>query len=230
MIKYVTYYRVSTDKQGKSGLGLEAQRAQVAAFIAARPGQVVGDFQEVETGKNDRRPQLIEALRMAKESGATLLIAKIDRLSRNAGFIFNLKDSGVDFVAVDMPDANTLTVGIMALLAQQEREMISSRTKAALQAKKAQGAKLGAALVGCNFTPAGRKKSAQVRKEDGIRKTETVRSIAQDLRDEGRTLREIADRLNRYDLKAPRGGSWGPKQISRIVSAYAYASTSLLGQ
>jgi DNA invertase Pin-like site-specific DNA recombinase len=217
MTNYVTYYRVSTDKQGKSGLGLEAQRAQVAGFIAARPGQVIGDFQEIETGKNDRRPQLSAALKQAKDSGATLLIAKIDRLSRNAGFIFNLKDSGVDFVAVDMPDANTLTVGIMALLAQQEREMISSRTKAALQAKKAQGARLGAALVGCNFTAAGRRKSALVRRAEGLRRTETARSIAKDLRGEGRTLAEIAERLNKYELKAPRGGLWGAKQVSRIL-------------
>jgi len=217
-MNYVTYFRVSTDAQGRSGLGLEAQRAQVASFIASRPGQVIGDYQEIETGKNDRRPQLGAALKQAKDSGATLLIAKIDRLSRNAGFIFNLKDSGVDFVAVDMPDANTLTVGIMALLAQQEREMISSRTKAALQAKKAQGAKLGAALVGCNFTAAGRRKSAQIRRADGLQRTETARSIAKDLRGEGRTLAHIADRLNKYELRAARGGFWGAKQVSRILS------------
>ena len=217
-MKYVTYFRVSTDKQGKSGLGLEAQRAQVSHFMTGRPGEVVGAFEEVETGKNDRRPQLAAAMKLAKEAGATLLIAKLDRLSRNAGFIFNLKDSGVDFVAVDMPDANTLTVGIMALLAQQEREMISSRTKAALRAKKAQGAKLGAALVGCNFTDAGRVKSARNRRVDGMKKTETARNIAQDLRGEGRTLEQIADRLNRYDMRAPRGGLWGAKQVARMLT------------
>lgn len=220
-MQYVTYYRVSTDKQGKSGLGLEAQRDQVARFIESRPGATIGDFQEIETGKNDRRPQLAAALRLAKESGATLLIAKIDRLSRNAGFIFNLKDSGVDFIAADMPDANTLTVGIMALLAQQEREMISSRTKAALQAKKAHGAKLGAALVGCNFTDSGRIKSASVRQAESRARVAQAVSIASDLKREGKSLRAIADRLNRYGVTAPRGGRWIAKQVSRVLSSAA---------
>lgn len=133
-MKYVAYYRVSTQKQGKSGLGLDAQRKAVADFM--RSGELVGEFQEVESGKNDRRPMLAKAIEMAKDSGATLLIAKLDRLSRKASFIFALKDSGVPFIACDMPEANTLTIGIMAVMAEHEREMTSARTKAAAQIRK----------------------------------------------------------------------------------------------
>jgi len=139
---YVPYYRVSTARQGQSGLGLEAQQAAVRAFVAD-PAQLLGDFVEVESGKKNQRPQLLAAIAAARAAGATLLIAKLDRLSRNAGFIFALRDSGVNFVCCDMPDANTLTVGLFAVIAQHEREMISKRTIDALTAKKARGAVLG---------------------------------------------------------------------------------------
>ena len=150
MKSYVAYLRVSTQKQGQSGLGLAAQRAAVQAFPPV--ARLVAEFVEVESGKKNERPQLAAALALAKATGATLLIAKLDRLSRNAGFIFQLRDAGVDFVCCDMPDANTLTVGIFAVLAQHERELISQRTKAALAAKKAQGAQLG---TPANLTPRG---------------------------------------------------------------------------
>jgi DNA invertase Pin-like site-specific DNA recombinase len=139
---YVPYYRVSTARQGQSGLGLEAQRAAVAAFVADS-AQLLGEFVEIESGKKNQRPQLLAAIAAARAAGATLLIAKLDRLSRNAGFIFALRDSGVAFVCCDMPDANTLTVGLFAVIAQHEREMISKRTIDALTAKKARGAVLG---------------------------------------------------------------------------------------
>lgn len=138
--RYVAYYRVSTKRQGDSGLGLKSQRSAVANFVK---GNIVAEFTEIESGKNDQRVELARAIDKAKHERATLVIAKLDRLSRNAGFIFALKDSGVDFQCVDMPDANTLTIGIFATLAQHERELISTRTKAALQAKIAQGAVLG---------------------------------------------------------------------------------------
>ena len=128
--KYVAYYRVSTAKQGASGLGLEAQQYAVATFL--KGGTIAGEYVEVESGKKNNRPQLLAAIAHARKLKATLVIAKLDRLSRNAAFIFTLKDSGVDFVCADMPDANTLTIGIFAVLAQHERELISSRTKAAL--------------------------------------------------------------------------------------------------
>ncbi|WP_317128928.1 recombinase family protein [Hymenobacter metallicola] len=157
--KYIPYYRVSTQKQGASGLGLEAQQAAVQSFVTSA-GHVVGEFVEVESGKKNQRPQLAAAIAAARQHGAVLLIAKLDRLSRNAGFIFALRDSGVEFVCCDMPDANTLTVGLFAVIAQHERETIAKRTKDALAAKKARGAQLG---TPANLTPAAIEKSRHVR-------------------------------------------------------------------
>src|SRR5688572_20704691 len=138
---YTAYYRVSTSEQGQSGLGLAAQRQAVERFVNCSDC-IVAEYVEVESGKKDMRPQLAAAIAKAKATGSTLIISKLDRLSRNAAFIFTLRDSGVDFIAADMPEANTLTIGIFAVMAQHEREAISSRTKAALAAKKAQGHKL----------------------------------------------------------------------------------------
>ena len=152
MIDYIAYYRVSTQQQGRSGLGLEAQQQAVRSFL--KDGQPLqAEFTEVESGKRDTRPQLTAAITQAQRIGATLLIAKLDRLSRNASFIFALRDSGVKFVAADMPDANHLTVGILAVIADHERQAISDRTKAALSALKARGVQLGSPQ---NLTPAAR--------------------------------------------------------------------------
>ena len=142
--KFVAYLRVSTDKQGRSGPGMEAQREAVDTHIAATGGNLVSVFIEVESGKkgSDERPKLAAALHMAKVTGSKLLIAKLDRLSRNVAFIAKLQESRVQFVCADMPDATELTVHILAAIAQHERSMISSRTKAALQPAKARGAKL----------------------------------------------------------------------------------------
>jgi DNA invertase Pin-like site-specific DNA recombinase len=131
--KYVAYYRVSTDRQGKSGLGLDAQRQAVRQFIDRRRGKIATpEFVEVESDKNNARSELTKVIERCRLTGAALAVAKLDRLSRNAVFLLTLRDSGVEFVAVDMPEANTLTVGIMAVMAQHEREAISARTKAAL--------------------------------------------------------------------------------------------------
>lgn len=135
----VDYYRVSTRAQGDSGLGLEAQRAAVAGFVK---GVIMAEFTEVESGKNNQRVQLATVIDRSKKEGAVLMIAKLDRLSRNASFIFTLRDSGVNFQCVDIPDANTVIVGIFPTLAQHERELISQRTKAALAAKRNQGIEL----------------------------------------------------------------------------------------
>lgn len=143
MKKIVCYLRVSTSRQGSSGLGLEAQHQAVEHYAASLLASITATFTEIETGKLNTRPQLIQALHLAKVTGATLVIAKLDRLSRNAAFLMTLQDAGVRFIAADLPQANNLTIGIMALVAQQEAEAISKRTKDALQAAKRRGTILG---------------------------------------------------------------------------------------
>ena len=142
--RFVAYYRVSTARQGRSGLGLEAQREAVRAFMGGSTRELAEAFTEIESGKHDDdRPQLARALDACRLTGAVLVIAKLDRLSRDAHFLLGLEKAGVEFVAADMPNANRLTVRLMAVIAQEEREMISARTKAALAAAKARGTKLG---------------------------------------------------------------------------------------
>ncbi len=141
-MNYIAYYRVSTKKQGQSGLGLDAQKSTAQSFLKEGDA-IIKEFTEIESGKKNQRQQLDEAIKFARNSKSTLLVAKLDRLSRNVSFIFALRDSGVDFVCADIPDANTLTIGIFATIAQHEREIISRRTKDALNAKKAQGYQLG---------------------------------------------------------------------------------------
>jgi DNA invertase Pin-like site-specific DNA recombinase len=140
--RYIAYFRVSTDRQGKSGLGLDAQQQAVRDFLAGR-GELLNAFTEIESGRRNDRPQLAAALAACKKHKAALLIAKLDRLARNVFFISGLMESGVEFIAVDMPEANRLTIHILAAVAEHEREMISQRTKAALHAAKARGTKLG---------------------------------------------------------------------------------------
>src|ERR1700693_2553841 len=141
--KFVSYLRVSTDKQGHSGLRIEAQRKAVDDYLNGGRWTLLKEYVEIESGKRNDRPQLLAALAHAKATGATIVIAKLDRLARNVAFISNLMESGVEFVAVDMPLANRLTVHILAAVAEHERELISQRTKAALAAAKARGTKLG---------------------------------------------------------------------------------------
>src|SRR4051794_13612708 len=140
-MRTINYYRVSTAKQGRSGLGLEAQRAAISSFCASRGCEPLGEYTETESGKRDDRPELVKALHHAKVTGATLLIAKLDRLSRNVAFLAALQDAGTKFIAVDMPEANDTMVHVMAAMAQAERKAISKRTKEALAAAKARGCK-----------------------------------------------------------------------------------------
>ncbi len=137
--RFIAYYRVSTATQGRSGLGVEAQQAAVRAFLNGGSWKLLGEFTEVESGANNARPELGKALNACGLKGATLVIAKLDRLSRDAHFLLGLDKAGVDFVAADMPSANRMTVGIMAVVAEEERRMIAARTKAALAAAKARG-------------------------------------------------------------------------------------------
>ena len=141
--RFVAYYRVSTTKQGINGLGMDAQRDAVARFLSGGHGSLLAEFAEVESGKRKDRPELAKAIERCRKQAVTLLIAKLDRLARNAAFLLNLRDSGVDFIAVDMPHADRFTVGIMALVAEKERDQISQRTKEGLAAAKRRGIKLG---------------------------------------------------------------------------------------
>ncbi|GAA4493325.1 recombinase family protein [Hymenobacter ginsengisoli] len=215
--RYTPYYRVSTQKQGTSGLGLEAQRAAVQAFVAD-PAQLVGEFVEIESGKKNSRPQLHAAIAEARRVGATLLIAKLDRLSRNAGFIFALRDSGVDFVCCDMPDANTLTVGLFAVLAQHERETISKRTIDALAAKKARGTQLGSPQ---NFTRAviAQGQAAMQRNAREHQANRQAAQLAELLRAKGQTLWQIATKLNEAGYRTRRGKAFQATTVQRLLPA-----------
>ncbi|OUJ67869.1 recombinase family protein [Hymenobacter crusticola] len=213
---YTPYYRVSTQKQGQSGLGLEAQRTAVRTFVAD-PSQLLSEFVEIESGKKNQRPQLLAAIAEARRTGSTLLIAKLDRLSRNAGFIFALRDSGVDFVCCDMPDANTLTVGLFAVIAQHERETISKRTKDALHAKKARGAKLGSPQ---NFTAAVivQGQATMQRNARQHPANQQAAQLAELLRDTGHTLWQIAHKLNASGYRTRRGNMFQATTVQRLLS------------
>jgi len=215
--KFVAYYRVSTQKQGRSGLGLEAQRHAVADYLNGGDWKIVGEFTEVESGKRSDRPQLAKAMAMCRLHGAKLVIAKLDRLSRNAHFLLGLQESGVDFVAADMPNANQLTVGIMAVVAQDEAKRISERTKAALAAAKKRGAKLGG-FRGAVPTARMRKLSAEALQARTQARAADLAPIVKDLQAAGKTsLRAIAAGLNEQGIPTARGGEWSAVQVMRVL-------------
>jgi DNA invertase Pin-like site-specific DNA recombinase len=213
----VAYYRVSTKEQGSSGLGLAAQKRSVEAFVQARGFRLVGDFKDVESGKHNQRPGLNAALELCKETGATLIVAKLDRLSRNAAFILTLRDSEVPFVAVDMPEANTMTVGIMSILAQQEREMISSRTRAALAELKANGKRLGAKSGEDRFGDAGRERAAERKHELAMERHNGEVHTVVALRSEGWTIERIAEHLRKSGLKTARGLEYNARAVRHLL-------------
>ena len=223
--KFVAYYRVSTDKQGKSGLGLEAQEAAVVAFIASKGenARLLASFVEIESGKcSDNRPQLKLAMEQARLTGATLLIAKLDRLSRDAHFLLGLQKAGVKFVAVDMPEANELVVGLMALIAQAERQMISARTKAALAAAKARGVKLGNPRGAAHLRGLGNPAGVAALKRGAMTRAEGLRATIEAIRAEGVvSANGIAGRLNEREIATPRGGRWSARTVSDVLARLA---------
>jgi DNA invertase Pin-like site-specific DNA recombinase len=214
-MKYIAYYRVSTQKQGQSGLGLHAQKSAVQFFVSDEHDCIISEYTDVESGKCNDRPNLLKAIDEAKKNSATLLIAKLDRLSRNAAFIFTLRDSKIDFVCCDMPSANSVTIGIMAVLAQDERERISQRTKAALQEAKKRGKKLGNPQ---NLNSDAVRKGQAVRKANALNNEHNRRAAALvvSMYDAGSTFSEIARKLNAGSFKTRKGGDFRPIQAQRL--------------
>ncbi len=224
-MQIVTYLRVSTAKQGMTGLGMEAQRAAVEGFALSGGHRVVAEFVEVESGKKADRPQLEAALAACRLHRATLVIAKLDRLARNVAFIANLMDGGVEFVACDMPYANRLTLHLMAAMAEHEREMISQRTKAALAAAKARGVKLGNPNGAAHLRDRckiGAANSGKARHREAVQRARAVAPLLGQLAAEGIvSMRVVAQELNRRGVPSPGGGVWYPEQVRRAIAMLA---------
>lgn len=224
-MKIVSYCRVSTDRQGDSGLGLEAQRDRIQAYATSRSARILREFVEVESGKaSANRPELLAALHLAKVTGSVLVIAKMDRLSRNAAFLLTLKDSGVRFIAADNPDANDLTVSILAVIAQQEREAISIRTKDALAVAKKRGIKLGNPNGAAALKRAGKGNEAGVQaiKAKADAHAADLKPVIEHLLSQGiKSLGAIAKTLNEDGFKTPRGGVWHKTSVANLLARLA---------
>lgn len=224
--KIVTYFRVSTAKQGRSGLGLEGQQAAVDAFVARRGCEVLATYTEVESGKLADRPQLAKALSHAKRSKATLVVAKLDRLARNVAFLARLMEAGCDFIAIDLEHANRLTIHILSAVAEGEAKAISDRTKAALQATKARGTQLGSARPGhwegresarLEGSVKGAKAAAVAHKAAADEAYSDLLPIIKKLRAEQNTFQQIADALNEQGHTTRRGKPWNHVQVMRVL-------------
>jgi DNA invertase Pin-like site-specific DNA recombinase len=217
--KFVSYLRVSTARQGVSGLGLEAQRAAVQAHLNGGNWKIVDEVIEVESGKDDDRPELAKALRLCRLHGASLLVAKLDRLSRDVAFLSNLMKSTVKFTAADMPEADETHLHMMAVFAHHEARMISTRTKAALaQSKKKLGGRRVSAKRFAEIAAEGRKASVAVRSEKADAWASDVRGIIADIQAGGvKSLRDIAGGLNERGIATRRGGEWSAVQVSRVM-------------
>lgn len=215
---FVTYLRVSTDRQGRSGLGLEAQRTAVLDHVAGK-GEIAAEYVEIESGKRNERPQLARALAEAKRIGAVLLIAKLDRLARNVAFIANLLESGVEIAAADMPEANRFLLHVMAAVAEHEAKAISDRTRAALAAAKARGVALGWSMperVGEQRQAARRGAERNARKAD--QHAADVWPVIRQIAASGASLRQIAEALNTRGIKTARGGLWYAATVRNVMA------------
>jgi DNA invertase Pin-like site-specific DNA recombinase len=216
--RFVSYLRVSTTRQGNSGLGLEAQRSSVNGYLSGIKGQLITEFVEIESGKNNDRPELHRALAACRIHGATLIVARLDRLARNAHFLLGLKEGGVEFICVDMPSANTLTIGIMAMVAQEEARLISARTKAALKAAKERGVRLGSPKPITNEARrVGSQCSSTIRRAQAARWKSDILPIAQAAFTTHQSYRSTARVLNAEGVPARRGGMWSTNQVRRLL-------------
>jgi DNA invertase Pin-like site-specific DNA recombinase len=225
---FVAYYRVSTERQGKSGLGLEAQQKSVEAYLNGGNWKLVASFVEIESGKVINRPKLQEALAACRIHNATLVISKLDRLTRDAHFLLGLQKANVRFVAVDMPHADNFTVGILAMVAQKERELISQRTKDALAAAKARGVKLGGdrgnlSIVSC----AGRAASEALRSAKATERAKDLAPLIKAEMSSGKSLRAIAKTLDAKGIKTAKGSTWTAMAISRVIQRLEVNAGSL---
>lgn len=223
--KFIAYHRVSTQKQGASGLGLEAQQLAVAAYLNGGDWQLIAEFQEIETGKGadalEKRPQLRAALDACRKHGAVLIIAKLDRLARNVHFVSGLMESKVKFVACDMPEANELTIHIMAAFAEHEAKRISQRTKDALAVARGRGVVLGKAGA-ANLRP-----NIEERQQAACAFADKLRHTFDDMRVRGLSQRAMAAELNAIGVPTPKGGKWGLAQVQRVIERLAPVSSLL---
>lgn len=221
--KFVSYYRVSTQEQGRSGLGLEAQQEAVLRWLSAPERELVGEYTDIESGKKDARPELLRAIAHAKRVKAILIIAKLDRLSRKVAFVSNLMEAGVRFVAVDNPSANELTIHILAAVAQAERKAISERTSAALQAAKARGTILGNPRLHI-----AQPKAVQAVVDRAVAHATNVQPIIEQLRAAGcKTYESVANAMSARGIRSARGGEWTATSVRRVelrASAHTAAS------
>jgi DNA invertase Pin-like site-specific DNA recombinase len=209
---FVAYYRVSTDRQGRSGLGVAAQREAVRRHLAGAGGTLLAEHIEVESGKRNDRPELQKALAICRRQKAKLVIAKLDRLSRNVAFIAAIMDSAVEFVACDNPHATRLTLHILTAVAEHEREMIAARTKAALRAAKALGVRLGRN---------GAERLAPANKAAAVERATRLKPILAELTASGMSARQIATELTSRRIVTPRGGRWHPQTVTRLLDRLA---------
>lgn len=226
--KFIAYYRVSTQKQGASGLGLEAQQTAVAQYLNGGLWELVGEFQEIETGKGAnalaKRPQLRAALNACRKHGATLLIAKLDRLARNVHFVSGLLETGVEFVAADMPQANKVMIQMHAVMSEWERDQISARTKAALAAAKARGVELGAAGA-ANLRP-----NIEERQLAADAFASKLAGVIQGFKVAGMSQRAMVEQLNQLGIKTAMGGEWSLVQLQRVLMRLAALRSSSEGR
>jgi DNA invertase Pin-like site-specific DNA recombinase len=206
--QFVAYYRVSTDRQGRSGLGLDAQSEAVRAHLANHSGTLQAEFCEIESGKRSDRPQLAAAIAAAKKAKATLIIAKLDRLARNVHFISGLMESGVDFVAADNPHANKLMVHLLAAFAEHEREQISQRTKDALAAAKARGARLGRN---------GADRLAPAYRAEAVQRARQLAPVLAEMKSAGLSARQMAAELTLRGIQTPTGARWHAQTVLRMI-------------
>ena len=223
MKKFVSYYRVSRKEQGLSGLGLSAQKSSVTTYVNNQEGSIIQEFTEIETGTNKReRKEIHKAIQLAKNENAILVIAKLDRLARNVSFVSSLMDSGIEFVAVDMPTANNFTIHIFSALAEQEAKLISSRTKQALAELKKRGNILGNPK---NLNDDARAKGLKVIKENAVNndRNRQALTVIASCKEKGMSYRKIAEYLNGLNFKTRHGNDFMAPTVHQLFNRFQFS-------